>query len=250
MSIQVIPLKVDREVAPGDRLEQVIADALELGSIPLLQGDVIVVAQKIVSKCESRVVRLSDVKVSARARRTAKRLSKDPAITELILQEASEVVAASRGIIITQTHHGFVCANSGVDQSNVGQGYAVLLPRDSDESAHKLRLALESRFGVNVAVIISDTFGRAFRMGQTNVAIGASGIEPIKSYIGSKDTFGNTLRVTEIAVADELAAAAELVMGKSIGVPAAIVRGYSHERSLARGSAKKLSRPKAEDLFR
>lgn len=250
MSIQIIPLKVDREISTGDKLEQVIQDALDSNSESVKGGDVLVVAQKIVSKCESQVIRLADVKVSARAKKMAKQHSKDPAMLELVLRESSSVVAARRGIIITQTHHGYVCANSGVDQSNVHKGYAVLLPRDPDKSASKLCASLKARFGVDVAVIISDTFGRAFRNGQTNVAIGVAGISPIKSYIGSKDAFGNTLRVTEIAVADELASAAELTMGKSDGIPAVLIRGYEYAWPVKQVSAKNLNRPKNQDLFR
>ncbi|HZT34799.1 MAG TPA: coenzyme F420-0:L-glutamate ligase, partial [Nitrososphaera sp.] len=153
------------------------------------------------------------------------------------------------GIIITETLHGFVCANSGIDQSNVEGDSAVLLPENPDASARALRAFIKEAEGVTVAVIITDTFGRAFRMGQTNVAIGVAGLEPIKSYIGSKDMFGRRLKVTEIAVADEIASASELVMGKAEGIPIAIVRGYTYAAK-ERASGRSLLRPENEDLFR
>lgn len=215
----------------------------------LLDDDIVVIAQKIVSKSEGQKVLLADVKVSKRAKRMAALHSKDCRILELIIKESSEIIAAKNGIIITETHHGFVCANAGVDQSNVENESALLLPKDPDRSARTLRTELKTRYGVNIAVIITDTFGRPFRLGQTNVAIGVSGISPIKSYVGSKDMFGKTLKVTEIAVADEIASAAELVMGKLEGIPFAIIRGYHYIHS-PKSSAKALLRPKQDDLFR
>lgn len=242
--ITIIPVKVRGDVKPGSTLAPVISEALQDSSVELQKSDILVVAQKIVSKAEGRVVNLEAVMPSAKALRLAKKLQKDARLVELILQESKEVVLVKNGIIITETRHGFVCANSGVDQSNLGDDdSAVLLPIDPDRSARKLRDFFR------VAVIITDTFGRPFREGQANVAVGVAGIRPVKSYIGKKDMFGKRLRVTEIAVADEIASAAELAMGKSGGVPVAIVRGYAYEKD-EKASSKPLVRKKKADLFR
>ncbi len=248
MTITILPVKVAGDIEFGDNIGQMILESARSSGTDILSGDIIVVAQKIVSKSEGRVVRLQDVRPSRKAMRIAAKIQKDPRIVELILRESSEVVRLRNGILITETRYGFVCANSGVDQSNLSKdGTAVLLPEDPDRSARNLR-SFFKRAGLDVAVIITDTFGRPFREGQTNVAVGLAGLRPIKSYIGKKDMFGKKLRVTEIAVVDEVASAAELVMGKSGGVPAAIVRGYKYERS--RSSAHDLVRPKKQDLFR
>jgi coenzyme F420-0:L-glutamate ligase/coenzyme F420-1:gamma-L-glutamate ligase len=254
--LQVIPVRVQGDVSPGASLGGLILQALRENGAVLQDGDVLVVAQKIVSKAEGRAVRLSAVRPSARAVRLARRLGKDARLVELILRESKEVVKIRRGIIITETRHGFVCANSAVDQSNLcgggdddGGGSALLLPVDPDGSARRLRSLIKKEQGKDIAVVITDTFGRPFREGQVNVAVGVSGLRPIKSYIGKKDMFGKKLRVTEIAVADELASAAELVMGKAEGVPVAIVRGYAYE-SDGRASSKPLIRKKERDLFR
>jgi coenzyme F420-0:L-glutamate ligase/coenzyme F420-1:gamma-L-glutamate ligase len=242
--ITIIPVKVQGDIKPGTNLAEVISQALQDSNVELQESDILVVAQKIVSKAEGRVVDLASVRPSGKALRLAKKLQKDARLVELILQESKAVVMVKNGIIITETRHGFVCANSGVDQSNLGgDNSAVLLPIDPDRSARKLRDFF------HIAAIITDTFGRPFREGQANVAVGVAGIKPIKSYIGKKDMFGKQLRVTEIAVADEIASAAELVMGKSGGVPVAIVRGYSYEKD-ARASSKPLVRKKKTDLFR
>jgi len=233
-------------------LGRLILQALCENRASLRDGDVLIATQKIVSKAEGRVVQLAGIRPSARAVRLARQLGKDPRLVELILHESKEIVLVKNGIIITETHHGFVCANSAVDQSNLSSdaaATAVLLPVDPDSSARRLRAYFKKEKGVDVAVIITDTFGRPFREGQVNVAVGVSGIRPIKSYIGQKDMFGKKLRVTEIAVADELASAAELVMGKSDGVPVAIVRGYRYDRA-DRATSKPLIRKKEQDLFR
>lgn len=238
------------DVSPGASLGGLILQALRENGAGLQDGDVLVVAQKIVSKAEGRVVSLVNVKPSARAARLARQLGKDARLVQLILQESKEVVKMQNGIIITETRHGFVCANSAVDQSNLADDEsAVLLPVDPDGSARRLRSLIKKEQGKDVAVVITDTFGRPFREGQVNVAVGVSGLRPIKSYIGKKDMFGKKLRVTEIAVADELASAAELVMGKAEGVPVAIVRGYAYE-SDGKASSKPLIRKKERDLFR
>jgi coenzyme F420-0:L-glutamate ligase/coenzyme F420-1:gamma-L-glutamate ligase len=179
----------------------------------------------------------------------AKEHDKDPRVMELILKESIQILRAKNGIIISETKHGFVCANAGVDQSNVEGDMAVLLPVAPDESASRIQDAVKKKIGKEIAVIITDTFGRTFRNGQTNVAIGIAGINPIKSYIGTYDMYGRKLRVTEIAVADEIASAAELVMGKAEGTPVAIVRGYIFEKA-SKTSVKLLLRAKERDLFR
>lgn len=248
--MEVIPVRVAGDIVAGSRLDGIILGALAESRVELAGADVVVIAQKIVSKAEGRVVDLDSVKPSQRARKLALQLRKDPRIVELILQESKEVVKIQNGIIITETRHGLVCANSGVDQSNLaGRDSAVLLPKDPDASAKKLRALFLKKTGKDVAVIITDTFGRPFREGQANVAIGVAGLRPIKSYIGKKDMFGRKLHVTEIAVADEIASAAELVMNKSDGVPVAIVRGLKFDKD-DRASAKPLVRPKKNDLFR
>lgn len=248
--LTVIPVRVAGGVKPGDRLDSIILGALGDSGTGLADGDIVVVAQKVVSKAEGRIVDLGTVRPSKKAASLARKLKKDPRVVELILKEAKEVVKVQNGIIITETRHGLVCANSGVDQSNLEQGStAALLPVNPDASAKRLRDSLRPATGRDIAVIITDTFGRPFREGQVNVAVGLAGLRPIKSYIGKNDMYGRRLRVTEIAVADEVASAAELVMGKAGGVPVAIVRGCDFEK-YEKGSAKRLVRPKKNDLFR
>jgi coenzyme F420-0:L-glutamate ligase/coenzyme F420-1:gamma-L-glutamate ligase len=246
--IEVIPILGVPEVSEGADLGDVIFRSIEGGGVRLRDGDVVVVKQKVVSKAEGRVVRLSDVAPSRRARLLARREGKDERLVELILREAVRVVRARHGVIITETKHGFVCANSGVDQSNVGEGLAALLPDDPDRSARQIRETLEARAGVRVAVVVTDTFGRPWRRGQTDVAIGCSGIEPLLRYRGRKDRFGYELRVTEPAVVDEIAGAAELAVGKLEGIPAAVVRGAKYVRGDS--GAKALIMPRRRDLFR
>jgi coenzyme F420-0:L-glutamate ligase/coenzyme F420-1:gamma-L-glutamate ligase len=242
--LSVIPVRLAGDVKRGDDLGPLIIRSAELQD-----GDIVVIAQKIVSKSEGRVVDLGKVRPSKKAARLAKELKKDPRVVQLILDEAKEIVLAKSGIIITETRHGLVCANSGVDQSNLaGENSAVLLPKNPDGTARKLR-AYFRQSGKDVAVIITDTFGRPFREGQTNVAVGVAGLNPVRNYIGKKDMFGRKLHVTEIAVADEIASAAELVMNKSDGVPAALVRGYPFEKD-GKASSKRLMRSKKTDLFR
>jgi coenzyme F420-0:L-glutamate ligase / coenzyme F420-1:gamma-L-glutamate ligase len=215
-------------------------------------NDVVVVTQKIVSKSEGRILDLSTVKPSIHALELATKTKKDPRFVELILTESRNLVRYSENLIITETRHGFICANSGIDQSNVsspGDDYVLLLPVDPDLSAKRIRKVIAETIGINIAVVVADTFGRPFRLGQTNVAIGVSGIDSIKSYIGRTDMYGNVLRITEIAVADELASAAELVMGKTERVPVAIVRGYEFS-STETSTAKSLVRDSVHDLFR
>jgi coenzyme F420-0:L-glutamate ligase/coenzyme F420-1:gamma-L-glutamate ligase len=230
-------------------LSVIILEAIDRSQIEIQNGDILVVTHKIVSKAEGRVVELDSIEPSTRAINMAKEHDKDPRIMELILRESSQILRAKDGIIISETRHGFVCANAGVDQSNVKGDTAVLLPLAPDESADRVRHAVKKKVGKEVAVIITDTFGRTFRNGQTNVAIGIAGINPIKSYIGTYDMYGRKLRVTEIAVADEIASASELVMGKSESTPVAIIRGYTFGKT-SKASIKSLLRAKDRDLFR
>jgi coenzyme F420-0:L-glutamate ligase/coenzyme F420-1:gamma-L-glutamate ligase len=230
-------------------LSVIILEAIDRSQIEIQNDDILVVTHKIVSKAEGRVVELDRIEPSTKAINMAKEHDKDPRIMELILRESSQILRAKDGIIISETRHGFVCANAGVDQSNVKGDTAVLLPLAPDESADRVRHAVKKKVGKEVAVIITDTFGRTFRNGQTNVAIGIAGIDPIKSYIGTYDMYGRKLRVTEIAVADEIASASELVMGKSESTPVAIIRGYNFEKT-SKASIKSLLRAKDRDLFR
>lgn len=248
--IRIIPIRISSDIKKGDDLGAVIADAAKRNSRRILDGDIVVIAQKIVSKAEGRIVDLRTIRPGMMASNLAREQRKDPRVTEVILRESASIVKAKSGIIISETRHGFVCANAGVDQSNAeGKESAVLLPADPDRSARRLSDSIERKTGAKIAVIIADTFGRPFRIGQTNTAIGVSGIRPIKSYIGKRDMYGRKLRVTEIAIADEIASAAELVMGKSERIPVAIVRGYGFEKA-SNATIRDLIRPKKSDLFR
>ncbi len=247
--IQITPIRISNEIVLHNDLSVIILDAIERSQTEIHNGDILVVTHKIVSKAEGRVVDLDSIKPSTKAISMAKEHNKDSRIMELILKESSQILRAKDGIIISETRHGFVCANAGVDQSNVKGDTAVLLPLAPDESADRIRHAVKKKVGKEVAVIITDTFGRTFRNGQTNVAIGIAGINPIKSYIGTYDMYGRKLRVTEIAVADEIASASELVMGKAEGTPVAIIRGYDFEKA-SKASIKSLIRAKNRDLFR
>lgn len=247
-TIEVIPLKGIPEVSAGADLVELISEALRRGRLSLRSGDVIVVKHKIVSKAEGRVVRLDAVVPGGRARALARREGKDPRIVELILGESVRVVRSGHGVIITETKQGFVCANSGIDQSNVGNGSVALLPVDPDRSASELRKGLEGRTGKRLAVVVTDTFGRPWRLGQTDVAIGCSGILPLVRYAGMKDRFGYELRVTEPSVVDEIAGAAELAIGKLKGIPVALVRGAEYTRGA--GGVKSMLMPPERDLFR
>jgi len=241
--LQIIPLHFEKEITPLDDISELI-----LMSSDLHDGDILVVAQKIVSKQEGRIVDLSTVKPSLLSEGISSQYQKDPRITELILSETKRIVRMKNGIIIVETNNGIICANAGVDESNVKKGYATLLPINSDISAQTIRNKIREKTNKNVAVIISDTFGRPFRMGQTNCAIGISGLNPILNYAGTLDSFGKILRITEIAVADELSAAAELVMGKALKCPVAIIRDYSFK--IEDHVIDELIRPENEDLFK
>src|SRR5919205_1662592 len=217
MQIQIDPVKIASDIKPHDKLDVIILEATRRSGLELNDGDILVVAQKIVSKAEGRVIDLDKIRPSRKAQEMAKKHRKDPQLMEVILRESAQILRAQNGIIVSETKHGFVCANAGVDQSNIRGDAAVLLPVDPDRSASQLRDAIKKKAGREAAIIITDTFGRPFRNGQTNMAIGVAGINPIRSYIGSRDMYGRKLRVTEIAVADEMASAAELAMGKADG---------------------------------
>ncbi len=234
------------EVRPGDDLSALISEAARRD---LRSGDVLVVTHKIVSKAEGRLVDLREVEPSALAKGYAARHGKDPRQIEVVFRESRRIVRMDRGIVISETHHGFVCANAGVDASNVpGDDTVCLLPLDPDASAARLREALADRLGVEVAVVVSDSFGRAWRHGITDVAIGVAGMDPVADYRGERDPYGYPMEASVLAVADELAAAAELVMGKTDRVPLAIVRGYPY--TPAPGTGKDLLMPPERDMFR
>ena len=238
------------DVESGDNLGEIIVSKLKDQGEALREGDVAIISQKVVSKSEGRVVNLSKVTPSSFATVIAKEAGKDPRQVEVILRESRKIVRMKAGHLITETRHGFVCANAGVDGSNVSRGkqFLTLLPMDPDASADRIGKSITKLTGKLVPVIITDTFGRAWRMGQVNFAIGVSGMRPIRDYKGTKDMYRHVLRVTEIAVADELASAGELVMNKADRVPVALVRGYKFQRG--RGSGKDLLRPEEMDLFR
>jgi coenzyme F420-0:L-glutamate ligase/coenzyme F420-1:gamma-L-glutamate ligase len=239
--IFIFPVDGLPEIREGDDLAALIAERTSLED-----GDVVVVAQKAVSKAEGRVVRLAEVEPSDEALRLAG--GEDPRRLEVILREAKRIVRTRPPLVIAETRHGFVCASAGVDASNAPEpGTVVLLPEDPDASALRLRERLRELTGTDVAVIVSDSFGRAWRQGTTDVAIGASGIRPLLDLRGERDATGYELHATTIAVADELAAAAELVLGKTRRIPAAVVRGIAAE---GEGAARELVMPLERDLFR
>jgi coenzyme F420-0:L-glutamate ligase/coenzyme F420-1:gamma-L-glutamate ligase len=249
LQVQIIAVGGMPEVRPGDDLAALILEAARGQGVDIEDGDVLVVTQKIVSKAEGRLVDLRQVEPSPEAQEMAGRTGKDTRLLEVILRESRRIVRQERGVIICETKHGLVCANAGVDTSNVDGGVVSLLPQNPDQSAERIRVAIQERkAGTSVAVIISDTFGRPWREGHTNVAIGLAGMSAMKDYVGQTDPHGYVLRVSTMAVADELAAAAELVMEKLSRVPVAIVRGFDYQR--AEGSAQELIRPRERDLFR
>jgi coenzyme F420-0:L-glutamate ligase/coenzyme F420-1:gamma-L-glutamate ligase len=249
VTLSIVPVHGIPEVRPKDDLVRLLLAAVASAGDQLVDGDVLVVAQKVVSKSEGRIVRLADVVPSTRALAMAEESGKDPRQLEVVLGETKEIIRWERGVLISETHHGFVCANAGVDRSNAGApDTVVLLPVDPDASATRIRDEIARRAHVTVAVVITDTFGRAWREGHTNVAIGIAGLPALKRYIGQRDPEGYELRVTEIAVADEIAGAAELVMGKLDRCPVAIVRGLTFEDSDE--TAHEYVRPAAKDMFR
>ena len=240
------------EIHPGDDLSELIARALARQRETVEPGDVLVMAHKIVSKAEGRIRRLADVEPGPRALELGEALGKDPRHVQVVLDESQAVRRASQGVLICVTHHGFVCANAGVDASNVpGEETLVLLPKDPDASARKLRSQLKSRLGTKPAVVITDSFGRAWRHGQVDVAIGCAGLEPIDDWRGRTDATGRRLTSTRIAVADEIAAAADLTRTKDGALPLVLVRGAGRHVGAGDGpGAAAMIRPESEDLFR
>ncbi len=250
-SINIFGISGIPEVRPGHDIGSLIASAAREQGSPLERGDILVVTQKIVSKSEGRLVNLASVAPSDFAVRFARVSGRDPRLVELVLRESRSIVRMDpeRGVIISETHHGFVCANAGIDQSNVpGDDVVCLLPEDSDQSARKIGEQLREITGLSIPVIISDTFGRAWREGHVNFAIGVSGMSPLKDYRGTHDAQGREMHVTTIAIADELAAAAELAQFKAIGVPVSVVRGYPY--SPAEIGYDSLIRDRDRDMFR
>ncbi len=234
MTVKLIPVEGIPEASAGDDVAELVMGGLVMSGIELVEGDVLVVTHKIISKAEGRVVSLDD--------------SGPDGHRHLVEQKATAILRRRGSLVIAKTRHGFVCANAGVDRSNVAPGSALLLPVDPDASAHRIRLRIERALEVSIAVLVTDTFGRAWRHGLVDVTIGISGLIPVVDYRGTKDTHGNTLEVTEVAIADEIAAAADLVMGKATGIPAAIVRGVDYPKG--NGRATDMVRQASEDMFR
>ena len=249
IDIQLIAIRDLPEIEPGDDLGLLIYAAVSEAGIKLLSGDVLVVAQKIISKAENRLVNLAAINPSARALEIAERQGRDPRLVEVILSESARIVRQDAHLLITETKHGFVCANAGVDKSNVpGKDWVSLLPLKPDESARRLVARFSELADIHLAVIITDTFGRAWREGLTNVAIGVAGLNPMRDYRGEKDDHGKELSATVLAIADEIAAASGLLMRKTARIPVVLVRGCHYETG--NGSAADLIRPKERDLFR
>jgi coenzyme F420-0:L-glutamate ligase / coenzyme F420-1:gamma-L-glutamate ligase len=247
--LRIIPIPLADEIRPEDSLSDKLLRAMQHPKLSLKAGDILIVKHKIVSKAEGRLVALDKIKPSASSKAWARRYNLDARVTEVALAESKRVVRRKRGVMITETRHGFICANSGVDASNVDGGrHALLLPKDPDRSAAQLHRALKKRLKLSIPVIITDSFGRPWREGLTEVAIGVAGMKAMHDYRGDRDPHGYPLRVTIEAVADELACAAGLVCGKLARTPACIIRGFHYR--LGRGRAKDLIRLAATDLFR
>jgi len=249
LELRVIPIAVRGEIKPGDSVAESLIQALSGSRVSLKSGDILVVKHKIVSKAEGRFVELGSVRPKASLVTWARRYGLDARVTEVALSQSRRIVRRKNGVLITETDHGLVCANSGVDVSNVDGGkHALLLPKDPDRSAAILHRKLKQRFGLAIPVIITDSFGRAWREGLTEVAIGVAGIKALRDFRGQRDPHGYPLRVSLEAVADELACAAGLVCGKLERTPACIIRGFQYQPG--RGTARDLIRPAANDLFR
>jgi coenzyme F420-0:L-glutamate ligase / coenzyme F420-1:gamma-L-glutamate ligase len=247
--LRIIPVTSSSEIQPNDSLARELLDALRRHRLSLRKGDILVVKHKIVSKAEGRLIRLDSVKTTAASRAWGKRYDVDARVIELALRESASIIRRKNGVLITETRHGFICANSGVDVSNVDGGeHALLLPEDPDRSARKLRGELRKLTGHSIPVIISDSFGRAWREGLTEVAIGVAGMHALHDYRGLRDPHGYPLRVSIDAVADELACAAGLLASKLTRTPFVIIRGFPYRP--ARGSSRSLLRPAEQDLFR
>jgi len=250
-AVEIIAVENLPLITKGDNIAELICNAAKKQNTPIKEKDVIVITHVAVSKAEGNVVNLDEVSPSERAKEIAQQTEKEPELVEVILRETKEIVRMRPNSLITETKSGIVCANAGVDRSNVeGERNVVLLPKNPDASAQKIRQEIKKLTGCDVAVIVSDTHGRPFRMGEINVAIGVAGIKPIRDRRGEKDLFGYVLRIKQTAVVDELASAAELVIGQANeGIPVAIIRGYRYQET-EKASAAELTRPKEKDLFR
>jgi coenzyme F420-0:L-glutamate ligase / coenzyme F420-1:gamma-L-glutamate ligase len=247
--VRLIPIAVAADVGPGDSISDLLLDSLHRQQVRLHSGDILVVKHKIISKSEGQIVELGTIEPSAESIAWAKQYDLDARLTELVVRESRAVIRRKNGVLISETRHGFVCANSGIDVSNVSGGnHALLLPEDPDRSAANLRRALKKKTGISIPVIISDSFGRPWREGLTEFAIGVSGMKPLRDDRGRPDPHGYRLKASVEAVADELASAAGLVCGKLNRAPACIVRGFGYEPG--RGGIGRLLRPRATDLFR
>jgi coenzyme F420-0:L-glutamate ligase/coenzyme F420-1:gamma-L-glutamate ligase len=247
--LRIIPISFPDEIQPGDSLSEKLLSALKHHKLTLKKGDIVVVKHKIVSKAEGQLVQLDKIKPSLKSRTWAHRYDLDARVTEVALAQGKRIVRRKRGVLITETRHGFICANSGVDVSNVNGGrHALLLPENSDRSAQKLHLQLKKHLKLSIPIIITDSFGRPWREGLTEVAIGVAGMKPLHDFRGQQDPHGYPLRVSIQAVADELACAGGLVCGKLARTPACIIRGFEYRPG--RGRSKELIRSAATDLFR
>lgn len=248
--IQIIPIQGLPLIKKGDNLAELICTAAEKQGTPIQNNDVIVITHVMVSKAEGNVINLDEIEPSEFAKTIAKQTDKDPAMVEVVLREAKSIVRMGNNSLITETKHGFFCANSGVDRSNVsGERNVALLPENPDHSAAQVREKIKALIGMDVAVIVSDTHGRPLRDGEINVAVGVAGFKPIRDRRGERDLYGYTLRVKRTAIADELASAAELVIGQADeGIPVAIIRGYAYPKS-EDAKATELIRPKEKELF-
>lgn len=249
-SIQIIGVEKLPIIKKGDNIAELVCNAAEKQGTPIQNGDVLVITHVFVSRAEGNVVNLDEVVPSEFAKTIAKQSDKDPALVEVVLRESKSIIRMGDGKLITESKHGFICANSGVDRSNVlGERNVALLPEDPDRSAQKIRTEVKKLTGYNVGVIVSDTHGRPLRDGEINVAVGVAGLKPIRDRRGERDLFGYVLRVKRTAVADELASAAELVIGQADeGIPVAIIRGYKFRRART-AKATELIRPREKDLF-
>jgi coenzyme F420-0:L-glutamate ligase/coenzyme F420-1:gamma-L-glutamate ligase len=257
-NIEIVPIFVKGEVKSNSNIVNILLDSIQQTNknhtgkdIIIKNKDIIVIAQKIISKAEGRLINLNKVKPSQNAINLGNQVNKDPRLVEIIFQESRKIVRIFDNTIIAETHHGFICANAGIDQSNVSRkkNQILLLPLDPDRSAEAIRKQIYEKIKKKVSVIITDTFGRPFRIGQTNIAIGIAGIKPCRNYKGKRDMFGKVLRVTEIAIVDEIASAAELVMGKTESTPIAIVRNVNYSMQ-SKCSIRKVIRKEKNDIFR
>lgn len=257
-SIEIIPIHVKGQIKSNSNIVNILLNSIKgyddnnnNNIITIENKDIIVIAQKIISKAEGRLINLNKVKPSQNAIDVSNQVNKDPRFIEMILQESRKIVRIFNNTLIAETHHGFICANAGIDQSNVSnkKNYVLLLPVNPDRSAEEIRKQIYEKIQKKVSVVITDTFGRPFRNGQTNIAIGIAGIKPLRNYKGKQDMFGKLLRVTEIAIVDEIASAAELVMGKTESIPIAIVKNvnYSMQHNC---SIRKILRKEKKDIFR